>query len=166
MDSQKPNSFLPIAYQFGIDQRKPQFFQYYNKAIYKQYVCPHRKVSQQLLMYKGYCHTLCSKQQFNKWHQPYHTNALVFTACICYCSRKKIKKFDAVINVWYIIKKRIIVAIILFLFGDPHGARTHDPNIKSVVLYQLSQRVIILLILLARCLMFRTASLPDKRMQR
>jgi len=24
------------------------------------------------------------------------------------------------------------------LFGDPHGARTHDPNIKSVVLYQLS----------------------------
>ena len=21
---------------------------------------------------------------------------------------------------------------------DPHGARTHDPNIKSVVLYQLS----------------------------
>ena len=24
------------------------------------------------------------------------------------------------------------------LFCDPHGARTHDPNIKSVVLYQLS----------------------------
>ena len=24
------------------------------------------------------------------------------------------------------------------LFGDPRGARTHDPNIKSVVLYQLS----------------------------
>ncbi len=24
------------------------------------------------------------------------------------------------------------------LFRDPHGARTHDPNIKSVVLYQLS----------------------------
>jgi len=24
------------------------------------------------------------------------------------------------------------------LLGDPHGARTHDPNIKSVVLYQLS----------------------------
>ena len=22
--------------------------------------------------------------------------------------------------------------------GDPRGARTHDPNIKSVVLYQLS----------------------------
>ena len=24
------------------------------------------------------------------------------------------------------------------LGSDPHGARTHDPNIKSVVLYQLS----------------------------
>ena len=24
------------------------------------------------------------------------------------------------------------------LFGDPLGARTQDPNIKSVVLYQLS----------------------------
>ncbi len=23
-------------------------------------------------------------------------------------------------------------------FGDPRGARTHDPNIKSVVLYLLS----------------------------
>ncbi len=23
-------------------------------------------------------------------------------------------------------------------FSDSHGARTHDPNIKSVVLYQLS----------------------------
>ena len=25
-----------------------------------------------------------------------------------------------------------------FFFGDPLGARTQDPNIKSVVLYQLS----------------------------
>ena len=141
MDSQKPNKLCPIAYQFGIDERKPQFFQYYNKAIYKQYVCPHRKVSQQLPTYKSYRHALCSQQQFYKRHQPYHTNALVFTVCICYCSSKKIKKFYAVINVWYINKKRIIVAIILFLFGDPHGARTHDPNIKSVVLYQLSQRI-------------------------
>ena len=24
------------------------------------------------------------------------------------------------------------------IFGDPPGARTQDPNIKSVVLYQLS----------------------------
>ncbi len=27
---------------------------------------------------------------------------------------------------------------LLFSFGDPFGARTQDPNIKSVVLYQLS----------------------------
>ena len=27
---------------------------------------------------------------------------------------------------------------IIVLICDPHGARTHDPNIKSVVLYQLS----------------------------
>ena len=38
----------------------------------------------------------------------------------------------------YYAKKRILKISILFLFGDPHGARTHDPNIKSVVLYQLS----------------------------
>src|SRR5690606_28943190 len=29
-------------------------------------------------------------------------------------------------------------------FCDPTGARTQDPNIKSVVLYQLSYRVVIL----------------------
>ena len=29
------------------------------------------------------------------------------------------------------------------LFGDPAGARTQDPNIKSVVLYLLSYRVIL-----------------------
>ncbi len=28
------------------------------------------------------------------------------------------------------------------LFRDPAGARTQDPNIKSVVLYQLSYRII------------------------
>ena len=28
-------------------------------------------------------------------------------------------------------------------FGDPAGARTQDPNIKSVVLYLLSYRVIL-----------------------
>ena len=27
---------------------------------------------------------------------------------------------------------------LLLLFGDPLGARTQDPNIKSVVLYRLS----------------------------
>ena len=30
---------------------------------------------------------------------------------------------------------------VLFVFGDPAGARTQDPNIKSVVLYLLSYRV-------------------------
>ena len=34
-------------------------------------------------------------------------------------------------------KKRMRFLRILF-FGDPLGARTQDPNIKSVVLYQLS----------------------------
>ena len=34
-------------------------------------------------------------------------------------------------------KKRMRFLRILFL-GDPLGARTQDPNIKSVVLYQLS----------------------------
>ena len=35
-------------------------------------------------------------------------------------------------------KRGIIIMTIPLLLGDPHGARTHDPNIKSVVLYQLS----------------------------
>ena len=35
-------------------------------------------------------------------------------------------------------KKEISELDISFLFGDPAGARTQDPNIKSVVLYQLS----------------------------
>ena len=37
-------------------------------------------------------------------------------------------------------KKGLYRSKVLFrvLFCDPHGARTHDPNIKSVVLYQLS----------------------------
>ncbi len=30
------------------------------------------------------------------------------------------------------------------LICDPTGARTQDPNIKSVVLYQLSYRVIVI----------------------
>ncbi len=34
-------------------------------------------------------------------------------------------------------KKRIKLNS-LILFSDPRGARTHDPNIKSVVLYLLS----------------------------
>ena len=34
------------------------------------------------------------------------------------------------------------ISIGLFrLFSDPLGARTQDPNIKSVVLYQLSERI-------------------------
>ncbi len=35
-------------------------------------------------------------------------------------------------------KRGIVIMTIPLLLGDPHGARTHDPNIKSVVLYQLS----------------------------
>ena len=39
----------------------------------------------------------------------------------------------------YIHKNEDIASAISFLvLCDPHGARTHDPNIKSVVLYQLS----------------------------
>ena len=43
-------------------------------------------------------------------------------------------------NKWLCInRKEDLIAETLFLIsGDPHGARTHDPNIKSVVLYQLS----------------------------
>ena len=35
-------------------------------------------------------------------------------------------------------KKRVSFSDTLPFFCDSHGARTHDPNIKSVVLYQLS----------------------------
>ena len=42
------------------------------------------------------------------------------------CSEKEIQK------------KEIPKLDISFFFGDPAGARTQDPNIKSVVLYQLS----------------------------
>ena len=35
-------------------------------------------------------------------------------------------------------KEDFIDEVLFLLFCDPHGARTHDPNIKSVVLYQLS----------------------------
>ena len=39
----------------------------------------------------------------------------------------------------YIYKREDIAsAISSLVLCDPHGARTHDPNIKSVVLYQLS----------------------------
>ena len=31
-----------------------------------------------------------------------------------------------------------MVSNLAYLIGDPLGARTQDPNIKSVVLYQLS----------------------------
>ena len=36
------------------------------------------------------------------------------------------------------IRKRLIISILADYLGDPFGARTQDPNIKSVVLYQLS----------------------------
>ena len=34
--------------------------------------------------------------------------------------------------------KLLWISNLACLIGDPRGARTHDPNIKSVVLYQLS----------------------------
>ena len=37
-----------------------------------------------------------------------------------------------------IIQQKVIAVTITFDFCDPPGARTQDPNIKSVVLYQLS----------------------------
>ena len=42
----------------------------------------------------------------------------------------------------WIQKKEIPELDISFLSGDPAGARTQDPNIKSVVLYQLSYWII------------------------
>ena len=36
------------------------------------------------------------------------------------------------------LKKGTLKESPFYRFCDPHGARTHDPNIKSVVLYQLS----------------------------
>lgn len=43
-------------------------------------------------------------------------------------------------NKWLCIngKEDFIAEILFLVLCDPHGARTHDPNIKSVVLYQLS----------------------------
>ena len=32
-----------------------------------------------------------------------------------------------------------------FIFCDPAGIRTQDPNIKSVMLYRLSYRIVVLL---------------------
>ena len=36
------------------------------------------------------------------------------------------------------IRKRLIFSFLRIVLRDPFGARTQDPNIKSVVLYQLS----------------------------
>ena len=36
------------------------------------------------------------------------------------------------------IRKLLIFNFLRIFFGDPFGARTQDPNIKSVVLYRLS----------------------------
>ena len=55
---------------------------------------------------------------------------LFFNVCICYCSRKKIKKFYAVINVWYINKKRIIVAITSFCLVIRMGLEPMTPTLK------------------------------------
>ena len=44
-------------------------------------------------------------------------------------------------------KNQVIFSVLRWKFGlscDPPGARTQDPNIKSVVLYQLSSRIIAL----------------------
>ena len=43
-------------------------------------------------------------------------------------------------NKWLCIngKEDFSDEILFLVLSDPHGARTHDPNIKSVVLYQLS----------------------------
>ena len=42
------------------------------------------------------------------------------------------------------INKKISRKWLIFCFCDPAGARTQDPNIKSVVLYLLSYRVSLL----------------------
>ena len=36
------------------------------------------------------------------------------------------------------IRKQLIFSFLRIALGDPFGARTQDPNIKSVVLYRLS----------------------------
>ena len=36
------------------------------------------------------------------------------------------------------IRKRLVDSFLRIILGDPFGARTQDPNIKSVVLYRLS----------------------------
>ena len=36
------------------------------------------------------------------------------------------------------IRKRLIISFLRIILSDPFGARTQDPNIKSVVLYRLS----------------------------
>ena len=39
---------------------------------------------------------------------------------------------------WITKEEEETISSFLFFFGDPPGARTQDPNIKSVVLYLLS----------------------------
>ena len=36
------------------------------------------------------------------------------------------------------IRKRLMISFLRIVLCDPFGARTQDPNIKSVVLYRLS----------------------------
>ena len=46
--------------------------------------------------------------------------------------------FAITIIIYTINRKVFLLTALRFLFSDPSGARTQDPNIKSVVLYQLS----------------------------
>ena len=54
------------------------------------------------------------------------------TGFIKYCGIKNKQKKD------FTEVKPLLMDLFDCMFCDPHGARTHDPNIKSVVLYQLS----------------------------
>ena len=54
------------------------------------------------------------------------------TGYIKYCGIKNKQKKD------FTEVKPLLMDLFDCMFCDPHGARTHDPNIKSVVLYQLS----------------------------
>ena len=47
-----------------------------------------------------------------------------------------------VLNSLFILKEKATISDSLLCFCDPAGTRTQDPNIKSVVLYQLSYEII------------------------
>ena len=63
---------------------------------------------------------------FFEFRSVYRTISLLFCgADVVYVGQKKIRKL-------------LIISFLRIVLGDPLGARTQDPNIKSVVLYQLS----------------------------